>query len=111
MASFNLPLCRDLRFYMVTKRPILRRKADKNAAHPKIVQASAPVPVIGGNHVGADVLAQIVIDKYEHHLPEYRQVKMLKEMGVVLPASTVNNRVHATANKLSPPVRELRRKR
>ncbi|MCI7198355.1 MAG: hypothetical protein MR490_04535, partial [Prevotella sp.] len=41
-----------------TERPILRRKADKNAAHPKIVQASAPVPVIGGNHVGADVLAQ-----------------------------------------------------
>lgn len=67
-----------------TERPILRRKADKNAAHPKIVQASAPVPVIGGNHVGADVLAQIITDKYEHHLPEYRQVKMLKEMGVVL---------------------------
>ena len=41
-----------------TERPILRRKADKNAAHPKIVQASAPVPVIGGNHVGADVLAR-----------------------------------------------------
>ena len=85
-----------------TERPILRRKADKNAAHPKIVQASAPVPVIGGNHVGADVLAQIVIDKYKHHLPEYRQVKMLREMGVVLPASTVNNWVHATANKLYP---------
>ena len=27
---------------------------------------------------------------------------MLKEMGVVLPASTVNNWVHATANKLYP---------
>ena len=85
-----------------TERPILRRKADKNAAHPKIVQASAPVPVIGGNHVGADVLAQIIIDKYEHHLPEYRQVKMLREMGVVLPASTVNNWVHAVADKLYP---------
>ena len=85
-----------------TERPILRRKADKNAAHPKIVQASAPVPVIGGNHVGADVLAQIITDKYEHHLPEYRQVKMLKEMGVVLPVSTVNNWVHAVADKLYP---------
>ena len=85
-----------------TERPILRRKTDKNAAHPKIVQASAPVPVIGGNHVGTDVLAQIVIDKYEHHLPEYRQVKILREMGVILPASTVNNWVHATANKLYP---------
>lgn len=85
-----------------TERPILRRKTDKNAARPKIVQASAPVSVIGGNHVGADVLAQIIIDKYEHHLPEYRQVKMLKEMGVVLPVSTVNNWVHAVADKLYP---------
>lgn len=85
-----------------TERPILRHKADKNAVRPEIVQAPVPFSVIGGNHVGADVLAQIVIDKYEHHLPEYRQVKMLKEMGVVLPTSTVNNWVHATANKLYP---------
>ena len=85
-----------------TERPVLRRKADRNALRPKIVQAPAPASVIGGNHVGADVLAQIVIDKYAHHLPEYRQVKMLGKMGVVLPVSTVNHWVHATAGKLYP---------
>ena len=34
---------------------------------------------IGGNHVGADLLPQIVIDKYRYHLPEYRQVKQLQK--------------------------------
>ena len=86
----------------VTERPILRPKKDRNALHPEILQAPAPNAVIGGNHVGADVLAQIVVDKYVHHLPEYRQVRMLREHGVILPASTVNNWVHATADKLYP---------
>ena len=53
------------------ERPILRAKADKNAPNPRIYQAKAPEAIIGGNHVGADMLARIVIDKYRYHLPEY----------------------------------------
>ena len=85
-----------------TERPILRRKGEKDVPRPEIIQAPAPVPVIGGNHVGADLLAQMVVDKYCHHLPEYRQVKMIGQMGVRLPVSTVNRWVHATADKLYP---------
>lgn len=86
----------------VTERPILRAKADKDQPQPRILQAPAPQAVIGGNHVGADMLAHIVIDKYVYHMPEYRQVKRYADMGVKLPASTINGWVHAVASKLEP---------
>lgn len=86
----------------VIERPILRAKADKNLPNPRIYQAQAPKAVIGGNHVGADMLAQIVIDKYCYHLPEYRQVKQYADLGVKLPTSTINDWVHAVASKLEP---------
>ncbi|MDE6718056.1 MAG: hypothetical protein K2J70_07680, partial [Muribaculaceae bacterium] len=44
----------------VIERPILRHKADKDAPSPRIYQAAAPLAVIGGNHAGADMLAQII---------------------------------------------------
>lgn len=86
----------------VIERPILRLKSDKNALSPRIYQAKAPKPIIGGNHVGADFLSQIVVDKYRYHLPEYRQVKQYADLGLRLPTSTVNNWIHATASRLEP---------
>ena len=92
----------------VIERPILRAKADKDAPAPRIYQAKAPEAIIGGNHVGADMLAQTVIDKYRYHIPEYRQVRQYADLGVKLPASTVNNWVHAVASKLEPIYEALR---
>ncbi len=86
----------------VVERPILRHKADKNQPSPRIVQAPAPKAVIGGNHVGADLLSQIIIDKYAYHLPEYRQVQQYRDLGVKIPTSTINDWVHAAASKLYP---------
>lgn len=86
----------------VIVRPVYRLKADKNNPNPKMLQAPAPVAVIGGNHVGADLLAQLVIDKYVYHLPEYRQVRQYADMGVKLPTSTINDWIHAVAAKLYP---------
>ena len=82
--------------------PILRHKSDKEKPSPRIVQAERPRGIIGGGHVGADMLATLVDNKYRHHLPEYRQVKMLAELGLRLPTSTVNDWIHATANVLYP---------
>lgn len=93
----------------VIERPILRSKEDKNAPSPRIYQAPAPKAIIGGNHAGADMLAQIVIDKYRYHLPEYRQVKQYADLGVKLPTSTINDWVHAVASKLDPLYEALRR--
>lgn len=86
----------------VIVRPVYRLKSDKNNPSPKILQAQAPAAVIGGNHVGADLLAQLVIDKYVYHLPEYRQVRQYADMGVKLPTSTINDWTHAVASKLYP---------
>ena len=82
--------------------PILRRKNDKCAPAPEILQAERPHSIIGGGHVGADFLAALIDNKFNHHLPEYRQVKMFAELGLKLPASTVNDWIHATANVLYP---------
>lgn len=81
-------------------RPICRRKGEVGKASPDIKQAPAPRAVIGGNHVAADFLAALINDKYHYHIPEYRQVKRLAEMGVQLSTSTVNEWVHAAANRL-----------
>lgn len=86
----------------VIKRPVLRRKCDRSALCPDIVQAPAPVPVIGGNHVAADMLAQMAYDKFVNHLPECRQVRIYAEMGVKLPTSTVNDWLHRLAGVLYP---------
>ena len=84
------------------KRPILRLKSEKNALQTNIIQAPSPRPIIGGNHVAADFLARLILDKYVYHIPEYRQVKIYSDLGVKLPTSTINNWVHAVANKLYP---------
>ena len=89
--------------------PILRHKADKNLPSPRICQAPSPAAVIGGNHAGADMLAQIIIDKYRYHLPEYRQAKQHADLGVTLPTSTINGWVHAVAAKLDPLYEALRK--
>lgn len=81
-------------------RPVCRRKGEAGKTNPDIKQAPAPRAIIGGNHVAADFLAALINDKYHFHLPEYRQVKRLAEMGVRLSTSTVNEWVHATANRL-----------
>ena len=84
------------------KRPILRLKSEKNALQTNIIQAPSPRAIIGGNHVAADFLARLIVDKYTYHIPEYRQVKIYADLGVKLPTSTINNWVHAVANKLYP---------
>ena len=84
------------------ERPILRKKADKTSLSAEIVQAPAPDAVIGGNHVAADMLAQLVVNKFTYHIPEYRQAKMLSDLGVTLPRSTMNDWIHAVADVLYP---------
>ena len=86
----------------VIERPKYRLKADKNAPNPCIVQKEPPHAVIGGSHVAADMLARIITDKYCYHIPEYRQIKQYADLGLKLPASTLNGWVHAVASRLEP---------
>ena len=54
------------------------------------------------------MLAQIVIDKYRYHLPEYRQARQYADLGLKLPTSTLNGWVHAVAYRLKLVYKVLR---
>jgi transposase len=52
----------------------------------------APLPLMPfpRSNAGASLLAELLINKYQYHLPFHRQIKMFKQIGVDLPASTIN---------------------
>lgn len=54
-------------------RPKFRRKADRDQA--PVIAPALPRPVTGG-YAAAGLIAYIVISKYQHHLPLYRQAAM-----------------------------------
>ncbi|NLN06587.1 MAG: IS66 family transposase [Firmicutes bacterium] len=69
-----------------------------------IITASLPTryqPIARG-YAGASLLAELMINKYVNHLPFYRQVQMMKQMGINLPPPTVNDWFKDTADLLRP---------
>jgi transposase len=69
-----------------------------------IVMAKLPLSYqpIAKSYAGASILAELIIGKYVNHLPFYRQIQMLKQLGVHLAASTVNGWFKDTADLLRP---------
>jgi len=67
-----------------------------------IIQAPAKEVILPGCMAGESLLSQLIVDKFLYHLPEYRQAKRFKELGVEIPTSSINRWVHATADKLYP---------
>lgn len=85
----------------VQVRPVLRPKSDRQSVKPLLLQAPAPYKN-GQTHVGPEMMAQILVNKFVAHLPEYRQVKMYNDLGLKLPCTTLNDWVHAAASRLVP---------
>ena len=89
-------------------RKIIRHKfARKNKQCEEcapIVIAKLPLSYqpIAKSYAGASILAELIIGKYVNHLPFYRQIQMLKQLGVHLAASTVNGWFKDTADLLRP---------
>ena len=52
--------------------------------------------------VGANLLAEIVLNKYRYHLPFYRQSKMLKNYGIHIPDNTLGGWAMGAAEQLEP---------
>ena len=72
-----------------------------NIAQPFAAPICAPPPLqlIPGGFLGPEMLAEIVLGKYLHHQPLYRQAKILEwEAGVKLPLSTMFQAVAAVAD-------------
>lgn len=85
-----------------TVRPIYKRQSGKQAIATTIVQAPLKASILLGCLAGDSLLSQTIVDKFLYHIPEYRQAKRFKELGVDITTSSINRWVHALADKLYP---------
>ncbi len=80
-------------------RPKFRRKAQRDKA-PLI--APAPSRPVAGGYASAGLLAYVVISKYQHHLPLYRQEAMSAQWGAVLSRKSMVDWVRIAAEWAEP---------
>ena len=74
----------------------------------QIVEAPAPSRPIERGLAGPALLAHVLMSKYGHHLPLYRQSEIFAREGVDLDRSTLAGWVGATSELLAPLVSALR---
>ena len=79
---------------------VLKDKS-QNIASP-VVTATMPALPISRSYAGATLLADLSIDKYVNHLPFYRQLQMFQQLGISIPAATVNGWHQEVADLLRP---------
>lgn len=83
-------------------RPIYKVVEKEIPLSTQIIQAAKKETILPGCMAGSSLLSQIAIDKFLHHIPEYRQIKRFKELGLQLSTSSLNRWVHALADRLYP---------
>ncbi|TAL07266.1 MAG: IS66 family transposase [Chloroflexota bacterium] len=74
----------------------------------KIVQAPVPVKAIARGKASFATLAHIVVAKFDHHLPLYRQAEMMAAQGIDLDRSTLAGWAGQAAALLDPIVSRIR---
>jgi transposase len=78
------------------------RGCDNNHTHTPIKQA-APVPsILPKSYATPSLLAQLIIAKYQHGLPLYRQEVIFKQLGIELSRQTMSDWLIKIANVLQP---------
>lgn len=81
----------------------------KYANADRIIIAPLPARLIEKGLPGAGLLTQVIVSKYEDHLPLYRQEKIYRERhGVTLSRQTLCGWVEAAADWLAPIYREMK---
>ena len=55
----------------------------------KIVQAPAPLKAVALGKATFTTLAHVVVSKFDHHLPLYRQAEIMAAQGIELDRSTL----------------------
>ena len=68
----------------------------------EVAIAAKPAAPIERGLPGPGLLAQIVVDKYQDHLPLYRSEARFARLGVTLPRSTMSDWMAAAAERLTP---------
>ena len=74
----------------------------------KIVQAPAPVKAIARGKASFATLAHVVVHKWDHHLPLYRQAEMMAAQGIDIDRSTLAGWAGQAAHLLDPIVTRIR---
>ena len=85
-----------------TVRPVYKIQEKQQNLSTAILQAPLKQGILPECMAGSSLLSQIAIDKFLYHIPEYRQAKRFKELGVEITTSSINRWVHALADKLYP---------
>jgi len=75
----------------------------------KILQAEAPSRPIARGLAGPGLLAHVLVSKYGHHLPLYRQAEIYQQEGLELDRATLADWVGGANGLLQPLVEALRR--
>ena len=75
----------------------------------RIMQEPAPSRPIERGLAGPALLAHVLVSKYEHHLPLYRQAEIYEREGVELERSTLADWVGGASRILAPLVEATRR--
>lgn len=85
--------------YVVLKidRPVFRRKGSE-----KPVTTPAPFNVLDNSLADVSFLAGLLVDKFQFHLPLYRQHQRLQQAGITLSRSTLTNLVKRAIDLLRP---------
>lgn len=68
----------------------------------KLVAPPAPASVIPGGSADVSFLVGLLVDKFQHHLPLYRQHARLLQSDVHLDRGTLTRQVHRTVELLEP---------
>ena len=74
----------------------------------KIVQAPAPVGAVARGKATFATLAHVVVSKFDHHLPLYRQAEMMAAQGLDIDRSTLAGWTGQAAALLDPIVSRIR---
>jgi Transposase and inactivated derivatives len=69
---------------------------------PAVIIAPLPLLPVYKGLPGAGLLSEILLQKYEYHLPFYRQIKQFHHLGVKIPANTLSGWFKPTCELLSP---------
>jgi transposase len=77
-------------------------KTWKDKGTGNIVTPPAPASVFPGSSVDVSFLAGLLVDKFVHHLPLYRQYERLVQATVFLSRGNLTRLVHRTAQLLEP---------
>lgn len=85
--------------YVVIKceRPVFRRKGTE-----KPVTTPAPFNVLDHSLADVSLLAGLLVDKFQFHLPLYRQHQRIQQAGITLSRSTLTNLVKRAIDLLRP---------